>query len=77
LSGKTALVTGGSRGIGLQMAEGLGEMGRASPSPPASRTSSTRRALIWCSRDPVADGAATLRRSSIPGVVDTVMSHWG
>ena len=27
LTGKTAIVTGGSRGIGLQMAEGLGEMG--------------------------------------------------
>ena len=27
LSGKIALVTGGSRGIGLQMAAGLGEMG--------------------------------------------------
>lgn len=27
LTGKAALVTGGSRGLGLQMAEGLGEMG--------------------------------------------------
>ena len=27
LSGKTALITGGSRGLGLQMAEAVGEMG--------------------------------------------------
>ena len=27
LDGRTALITGGSRGLGLQMAEALGEMG--------------------------------------------------
>jgi gluconate 5-dehydrogenase len=27
LSGRTALITGGSRGLGLQIAAGLGEMG--------------------------------------------------
>jgi NAD(P)-dependent dehydrogenase (short-subunit alcohol dehydrogenase family) len=27
LAGKTALITGGSRGLGLQMAEALGEQG--------------------------------------------------
>ena len=31
LSGKTALVTGGSRGLGLQMAHALGEAGGHMP----------------------------------------------
>ena len=31
IEGKIALITGGSRGLGLQMAEALGDCGRPSP----------------------------------------------
>ena len=47
LTGRTALVTGGSRGLGLQMAEALVEHGRARRrSWRARRTSSTRPSRI-------------------------------
>ncbi len=42
LTGRTALVTGGSRGLGLQIAEALGEQGARLVLSRASRTSSTR-----------------------------------
>jgi NADPH:quinone reductase-like Zn-dependent oxidoreductase len=48
LSGKTALVTGGSRGLGLQMAEALAEMG-------------ARLALVARKGDEVEQAAAALR----------------
>ena len=52
LKGKVAIVTGGGRGIGLQMATALGEMGAA---------------LVLCSRkiDTVEEAAATLREKGI------------
>jgi NAD(P)-dependent dehydrogenase (short-subunit alcohol dehydrogenase family) len=79
LNGKTALVTGGSRGIGLQMAEGLGEMG-------------ARVAITARKQDELDVARAHLERlgiecltvvgdlaafASIPDVVGTVMSRWG
>ena len=79
LSGKIALVTGGSRGIGLQMAQALGEMG-------------ARLAITARKQDELDDAAAHLRAqgvdchtvaanlvepASIRGVVDAIDAHWG
>jgi len=52
LTGKVALVTGGSRGLGLQMAEGLGEMG-------------ARLAITARKEDELAEAAARLRGKGI------------
>ena len=46
LAGKTALITGGSRGLGLQMAEALGEQGARVVLSARSRMSSTKRSPI-------------------------------
>jgi gluconate 5-dehydrogenase len=79
LGGKTALVTGGSRGLGLQMAEALGEMG-------------ARVAITARKADELAQAAAHLKESgveaiavpndlsrldSIPGLVDQVVAGLG
>ena len=52
ITGRTALVTGGSRGLGLQMAEALGEMG-------------ARVALVARKRDELEAAAAHLRLQGI------------
>jgi NAD(P)-dependent dehydrogenase (short-subunit alcohol dehydrogenase family) len=79
LSGKVALVTGGSRGIGLQMAEALGEMG-------------ARVAITARKQDELDHAVAHLRGrgvdchaiagdlaqlSFVPHVVDGIDAHWG
>lgn len=79
LSGKVVVVTGGSRGIGLQMAQALGEMGAE-----IVLTARTQRELdeaharlqqheISCLvvRNDLADSA------SIPGLVDTILAQRG
>ena len=52
LKGKTALVTGGSRGLGLQMAEALGEMG-------------ARLALTARKKDELDEAVAALKKKEI------------
>ena len=79
LSGKTAIVTGGSRGIGLQMAEALGEMG-------------AKVAITARKQDELDESRAELERQgiechtiasdlsrfdTIPDVVTSVLERWG
>src|SRR5207248_11042273 len=52
ITGRTALITGGSRGLGLQMAEALGEMG-------------ARIALVARKRDELETAAARLRSQDV------------
>jgi NAD(P)-dependent dehydrogenase (short-subunit alcohol dehydrogenase family) len=79
LSGKVAIVTGGSRGIGLQMAEGLGEMGAhvaitARKQDELDEASAHLGSLgIECLTIP----GDLARFETIPGLVDAVLSRWG
>ena len=79
LDGRIALITGGSRGLGLQMAEALGEMG-------------CRLAITARKADELAEAKAHLegqgievltvvndlqQTEQIPGLVDQVLAHYG
>jgi gluconate 5-dehydrogenase len=79
LNGRTALVTGGSRGLGLQIAEALGEMG--------ARVAITARkkdeldVAVSQLKEKGIDGIAFVcdigRREAIPGLVDAVLAKLG
>jgi len=79
LKGKIAIVTGGSRGIGLQMAEALGEMG--------AKVAITARKQdeLDAARQHLADLSVecqTITRdladfASVPTIIDAVLARWG
>jgi NAD(P)-dependent dehydrogenase (short-subunit alcohol dehydrogenase family) len=79
LSGRAALVTGGSRGLGLQIAEALGEMG--------ARVGITARkkeeldvavkSLSEAKIDAVAFVCDIGKREAIPGLVEAVLARLG
>lgn len=79
LGGKVALVTGGSRGIGLQMAEALGEMG-ARVAITARKQDELDRALAHLHGRGVdchAIAGDLAQPGIVPRVVDGIDAHWG
>jgi len=79
LAGKTALVTGGSRGLGLEIAEGLGEAG--------ARVAITARRAQWLTEaeahlrargiDVVALVSDLSQPDAAPALVESVLGHFG
>ena len=79
LTGKTAIVTGGSRGIGLQMASALGEMGAR-----VVLTARKENELDAARAELEHEGIECLTIAgdlsdfgAIPGMVATVLDRWG
>jgi NAD(P)-dependent dehydrogenase (short-subunit alcohol dehydrogenase family) len=78
-TGKTAIVTGGSRGIGLQMASALGEMGaRVALTARKERELDAARAELEHGGIECLTIAGDLSDfCAIPGMVGTVLDRWG
>jgi gluconate 5-dehydrogenase len=79
LGGKVALVTGGSRGLGLQMAEALGEMG-AKVALTARKRDELDEAVAHLAQQGIEAAAfqADLGKAEIiPGLVDAVLARFG
>jgi gluconate 5-dehydrogenase len=79
LTGKAALVTGGSRGLGLQMAEALGEMGAkvALTARKQAELDEAAKRLRGMGIQVVTQAADLSRPDTIPAVVDQVIQALG
>jgi NAD(P)-dependent dehydrogenase (short-subunit alcohol dehydrogenase family) len=79
LSGRVALVTGGSRGIGLQMATALGEMGAkvAVTARKQDELDASRATLEAAGAECMTVAADIAGTATVPAVVDAVLARWG
>jgi len=79
LSGKTAIVTGGSRGIGLQMATALGEMGAkiALTARKQDELDDARAGLDGAGIECLTIAGDLADLGAIPRIVDAVLARWG
>src|SRR6266849_5478049 len=79
LSGRVAIVTGGSRGLGLQIAEALGEMG-AKLALTARKKDELDHAVAHLAKHGIAAQAYVCdigKRDSIPPVFDRMLAQFG
>jgi gluconate 5-dehydrogenase len=79
LTGKVALITGGSRGLGLQMAEALGEMG-AKVALTARKTNELEEArahLKTLGIEAMIVSSDLSRTEAVEPLVDQVVKHYG
>jgi len=79
LSGRCAIVTGGSRGLGLQIAEALGEMG-ARLALTARKTVELDEAVAHLAKTGIQAQAWTCdigKRETIPGLFDQILAAFG
>ena len=79
LAGKTAIVTGGSRGIGLQMAMALGEMGArvALTARKENELDESRADLEGAGIECHTIASDLSKFDTIPSVVSSVLERWG
>ncbi len=79
LTGQVALITGGSRGLGLQMAEALGELGAklAITARKADELAEAKTHLEGMGYEVLTVVNDLQKLDQIPAMVDQVVSHYG